>query len=210
MEETWLRGRSLDAADQRNQAEILAAMQQWAMNRGRIEEEIMRRQESRRYVARSGRFYAEAGSYQRVQSEAAELSSRAHYSATGATRSKKAANASDRTNGENRARSVARPRTASSAPRAKPIVTTPVVVLKKASRAKGSSPAQNKKKPPMHFKYGPRSTGANEQSSNYKSAAAAEIAAGAARKDHDAPSHQASSKPTSNARPPRARPARRS
>ena len=48
LEETWLRGRSLDAADERNQAEITAAMQQWAMNRGRIEEEIMRRQESRR------------------------------------------------------------------------------------------------------------------------------------------------------------------
>ena len=31
-------------------------MQQWAMNRSRIEEEIMRRQESRRYASRSGEF----------------------------------------------------------------------------------------------------------------------------------------------------------
>ena len=61
LEETWLRGRSLDAADERNQKEITAAMQQWAMNRGRIEEEIMRRQESRRYISRSGRYYANTG-----------------------------------------------------------------------------------------------------------------------------------------------------
>ena len=153
LEEQWLRGRSMDAADRRNQEEITAAMQQWAMNRGRIEEEIMRRQESRRYVARSGRFYAEVGSYQRVQSAAASV--RPASAAAGGAGS-----------GQNKVRAgadtQARPRTAKSAPRAKPIVTTPVVVMRKpgtnavGAGGRAAGVAGKFKKPPMHFKYGPR------------------------------------------------------
>jgi hypothetical protein len=158
LEETWLRGRSLDAADERNQKEITAAMQQWAMNRGRIEEEIMRRQESRRYVSRSGRYYATTGSYDTVRQSAS--SSRVDSSRSGSNGGEGNANAANDSKGGQQQRE--RPRTAKSAPRAKPIISTPVVVLKK-NRGSGnggsSSNVEGKgtpKKPPMHFKYGPR------------------------------------------------------
>lgn len=151
LEETWLRGRSLDAADKRNQAEITAAMQQWAMNRGRIEEEIMRRQESRRYVARSGRFYAESGSYQNIRSEASTMRDIALLHGDNLDAGKGAS-------ADSHGKKKPRPRTAKSAPRAKPIVTTPVVVMRKNAKAPVSS---SNKKPPMHFKYGPRSTSSN-------------------------------------------------
>ena len=209
LEETWLRGRSLDAADQRNQNEITAAMQQWAMNRGRIEEEIMRRQESRRYVARSGRFYAANGSYQKVQSEASSMRDRATYggaAAGGADGANGRGGGGGGGGGQAGRATAARPRTAKSAPRAKPIVSTPVVVLRRpvGDGANSGAAAQKKKKPPMHFKYGPRSTGANGGGSAKTSAAAAEMAAGAAEQKQ---ADGASSDLTGYARPPRARPA---
>jgi hypothetical protein len=155
LEETWLRGRSLDAADERNQAEITAAMQQWAMNRGRIEEEIMRRQESRRYVARSGRYYASTGSYDGIRTSASEKGAIVQRPSVASDAMAEAAEA-----GKNQRR----PRTAKSAPRAKPIVKTPVVVLKKNRVVGGTNTLNNSKfkpkgtpkKPPMHYKYGPR------------------------------------------------------
>ena len=76
LEERWLKGRADEAADERYKREVDAAMQQWAMNRGRIEEEIARRQESRRYASRSGRYYNNNIFQQRPKSAAASISRR--------------------------------------------------------------------------------------------------------------------------------------
>ena len=85
LEERWLKGRSDEAADERYKREVDSAMQQWAMNRGRIEEEIARRQESRRYASRSGRYYNNDIFQQRPKSAAATMSRRSRPTSASST-----------------------------------------------------------------------------------------------------------------------------
>ena len=52
----WLAKRTKEMVEQRNRGEVKWALEQWAISRGRIEEEIARRQESRRYASQTGVF----------------------------------------------------------------------------------------------------------------------------------------------------------
>ena len=189
LEQRWLQGRSDEAADERFKREVKSAMQQWAMNRGRIEEEISRRQESRRYASRSGRYYngdgfaaVGSGFRSRPQSAAAATRiprSRPSSAASGMTRAVKMqrpVSAAGTTRSPDRApesvetvskvapevSTVFTQRTPHSRPSARPVVETPVIVVRKPKSPRSKSPRKDRsdvetparKTPmPMRFKY---------------------------------------------------------
>uniref|UniRef100_A0A7S1E580 AAA+ ATPase domain-containing protein n=3 Tax=Hemiselmis andersenii TaxID=464988 RepID=A0A7S1E580_HEMAN len=62
VKELWLRKRQEEDMDRRSEMEVQEAMQWWAQNRARIEEEISRRQESIRFASQTARLHSRPAS----------------------------------------------------------------------------------------------------------------------------------------------------
>mmetsp|Transcript_24395 Transcript_24395/g.47351 ORF Transcript_24395/g.47351 Transcript_24395/m.47351 type:complete len:660 (+) Transcript_24395:93-2072(+) len=77
VKELWLRKRQEEDMDRRSELEVQEAMQWWAQNRARIEEEISRRQESIRYASQTARLHSRpASAFTTVRSRPGTASTR--------------------------------------------------------------------------------------------------------------------------------------